>query len=190
MVFWLAESELQNCSELRKEDLGKLLCDAALNPIEPVVSREKAPCQEVIHRATDEDFDLFKLDSCANKYTSGCRTIYNNGNVLCNSSGHRAFRCDKRMGNQLKDELSIFLQPGSRHIGAMAEKATELGQTLPISISIGVHPAIEVGSCFEPPTTPLGYNELSIAGAIRNTPVVLTPCVTINENASAMLNML
>lgn len=45
----------------KKEDLGKLLCDAALNPIEPVVSREKAPCQEVIHRATDEDFDLFKL---------------------------------------------------------------------------------------------------------------------------------
>lgn len=37
---------------------------------------------------------------------------------------------------------------------------------LPISISIGVDPAIEITSCFEPPTTPLGYNELSIAGAL------------------------
>ena len=44
----------------KKEDLGKLLCDAALNPIEPVVSREKAPCQEVIHRATDEDFNCIR----------------------------------------------------------------------------------------------------------------------------------
>ena len=41
--------------------------------------------------------------------------------------------------------LSIILQPGSRHIGAMAERATELNRPLPISISIGVDPAIEVG---------------------------------------------
>ncbi len=51
-----------------------------------------------------------------------------------------------RMCIQSKDELSIFLQPGSRHIGAMAERATELNRPLPISISIGVDPAIEVGS--------------------------------------------
>lgn len=75
-----------------------------------------------------------------------------------------------RMCIQSRDELSIFLMPGARHIGAMAERATELGRPLPISISIGVDPAIEIGSCFEPPTTPMGFNELSIAGAIRNTP--------------------
>jgi 4-hydroxy-3-polyprenylbenzoate decarboxylase len=90
-----------------------------------------------------------------------------------------------RMCIQGKDELSIFLQPGSRHIGAMAERATELGQTLPISISIGVDPAIEVTSCFEPPTTPLGFNELSIAGALRQQPVQLTKCVAIHEHAIA-----
>ena len=45
----------------RKEELGKLLCRAALNPIEPVVSEEKAPCQEVIHKVTDPDFDLFNM---------------------------------------------------------------------------------------------------------------------------------
>ena len=38
-----------------------------------------------------------------------------------------------RMCIQSKDELSIFLQPGSRHIGAMAERATELNQPLPIN---------------------------------------------------------
>lgn len=81
--------------------------------------------------------------------------------------------------------MSVFLQPGSRHIGSMAERATELGQTLPISVSIGVDPAIEILSCFEPPTTPLGYNELSIAGALRKKAVELIPCVSIKENAIA-----
>jgi 4-hydroxy-3-polyprenylbenzoate decarboxylase len=67
----------------------------------------------------------------------------------------------------------------------MAERATELGQPLPISVSIGVDPAISVTSCFSPPTTPLGFNELSIAGALRGEPVQLTPCVSIKENAIA-----
>lgn len=84
-----------------------------------------------------------------------------------------------------KDELSIFFTPGARHIGAMAERAEELGQRLPISISIGVDPAIEIGSCFEPPTTPLGYDELSVAGALRKEPVELCKCLTVNERAIA-----
>ena len=65
----------------------------------------------------------------------------------------------------------------------MAERAEELGQKLPISISIGVDPAIEIGSCFEAPTTPLGYDELAVAGALRNEPVELCKCLTVNESA-------
>ena len=55
------------------------------------------------------------------------------------------FRSDvtiHRLCIQGKDELSIFFTPGARHIGAMADRAEELGQKLPISISIGVDPAI------------------------------------------------
>lgn len=90
-----------------------------------------------------------------------------------------------RLCIQSKDELSIFFTPGARHIGAMAERAEALGQKLPISISIGVDPAIEIGSCFESPTTPLGYNELAIAGALRGEPVELAPCLTVKENCIA-----
>ena len=67
----------------------------------------------------------------------------------------------------------------------MAERAEELGQTLPISISIGVDPAIEIGSCFEPPTTSIGYDELAVAGALRGEPVRLCKCLTVNERAIA-----
>ena len=59
------------------------------------------------------------------------------------------------------------------------------GQPLPISISIGVDPAIEIAACFEPPTTPLGFNELSIAGALRGRAVEMVQCKTINEKAIA-----
>lgn len=90
-----------------------------------------------------------------------------------------------RLCIQSKDELSIFFTPGARHIGAMADCAEKLGKPLPISISIGVDPAIAIGSCFEPPTTPLGYDELSIAGALRGKPVELCPCLTVNERAIA-----
>ncbi len=90
-----------------------------------------------------------------------------------------------RMCLQSKDEISIFFQPGARHIGHFFEVAEALDEPLPISISIGVDPAIEIGSCFEPPTTPLGYDELQIAGSIRKSPVELTQCLTINEKAIA-----
>ena len=44
-----------------KEDVGKLLCRCAQNPIQPVVTEDAAPCQEIVHLATDPDFDLYRL---------------------------------------------------------------------------------------------------------------------------------
>ena len=43
------------------EDLGRLLCRCAENPIDPIVVEGEAPCQEVVHLASDVDFDLNKL---------------------------------------------------------------------------------------------------------------------------------
>ena len=169
-----------------KEDLGKRLCRCAQNPIEPVVTDDPAPCQEVIHRVTDPDFDLYKLIPAPTNTPKDAGPYITMG--MCYATHPDTGRSDvtiHRMCIQSKDELSIFLMPGARHIGAMAERATELGRPLPISISIGVDPAIEIGSCFEPPTTPLGYNELAIAGALRGTPVVMHKCVSIEENCIA-----
>ena len=41
--------------------LGHLLGECAGRPLEPVVKEGPAPCQEVVHRAEEEDFDLFRL---------------------------------------------------------------------------------------------------------------------------------
>lgn len=169
-----------------KERLGKLLGECALNPVMPVVTGEPAPCQEVIYRADEPGFDLFKLIPAPTNTPVDAGPYITMG--MCYATHPDTGLSDvtiHRMCIQSKDELSIFLQPGSRHIGAMAERAAQQNRPLPISISIGVDPAIEIGSCFEPPTTPLGYNELAIAGALRKTPVKLHRCVSIEENAIA-----
>lgn len=52
---------------------------------------------------------------------------------------------------------------------------------MPITINIGLDPAISIGTTFEPPTTPLGYNELWVAGALRQEPVQLVDSVAVDE---------
>ena len=172
--------------DCQPEDLGKMLYESVANSIPPVVTKEAAPCQEVVHKATDPDFDLYHLVPAPTNTPDDAGPYITLG--MCYATHPDTGVHDvtiHRLCIQGKDELSIFFTPGARHIGAMAERAEALGQKLPISISIGVDPAIEIGSCFEPPTTPLGYDELSVAGALRKEPVVLCDCVTVKERAIA-----
>lgn len=168
------------------EELGKKLYQSVDAPVAPVVVEGPAPCQQVVHRATDPDFDLRKLVPAPTNTPDDAGPYITLG--MCYATHPDTGRSDvtiHRLCIQGKDELSIFFTPGARHIGAMAARAEELGQKLPISISIGVDPAIEIGSCFEPPTTPLGYDELAVAGALRGKPVELCPCLTVKERAIA-----
>lgn len=168
------------------KELGKLLYHSVDDPIAPVMTEEPAPCQQIVHRAEEPDFDLSRLvpaptntpDDAGPYITLGMCYATHPDTGLSDVTIHR-------LCIQGRDELSIFFTPGARHIGAMADRAEELGIALPISISIGVDPAIEIGSCFEPPTTPLGYDELAVAGALRGEPVRLCNCLTIKERAIA-----
>lgn len=56
---------------------------------------------------------------------------------------------------------------------------------MPITINIGLDPAVTIGATFEPPTTPLGYDELDVAGALRQEPVQLVDGVSVDESAWA-----
>lgn len=171
----------------KPEKLGFMMRDAVKNAIAPVVvDKAKAQCQEVVHLATDEGFDIRKLIPAPTNTPEDAGPYVTLG--MCYASDVETGESDvtiHRLCLQSKDEISMFFTPGARHLGAFREKAEALGKPLPISISIGVDPAIEIASCFEPPTTPLGFNELSIAGAIRGKDVELAPCVTIDEKCIA-----
>ena len=171
----------------KPEKLGFMMRDAVKNAIAPVVvDKAKAQCQEVVHLATDEGFDIRKLIPAPTNTPEDAGPYVTLG--MCYASDVETGESDvtiHRLCLQSKDEISMFFTPGARHLSAFKKKAEALGKPLPISISIGVDPAIEIASCFEPPTTPLGFNELSIAGAIRGKAVELAPCVTIDEKCIA-----
>lgn len=167
--------------------LGFLLNDAVLNPIEPIeVSEDQAPCHEAVHLASEEGFDVRKLVPAPTNTPEDAGPYITLG--LCYASDPETHVSDvtiHRLCLQSADEISIYMVPGARHIGAFYEKAEKLGKPLPISISIGVDPAIELATCFEPPTTPLGYDELNVAGALRGEPVRMAKCLTIDERCIA-----
>lgn len=169
------------------EMLGFLLKDSVSHPIRPIViENEKAKCQEIVYYAHEEGFDIRTLIPAPTNTPEDAGPYITLG--MCYASNPETGDSDvtiHRMCLQSRDEISIFLQPGARHIGYFRELAEKAGRQLPISISIGVDPAIEIASCFEPPTTPLGYDELQAAGAIRNKPVELVQCLTIDERAIA-----
>lgn len=163
--------------------LGFLLKDSVGKPVPPVeVGPEKALCQEVVYRAEDPDFDIRKILPAPTNTPDDAGPYLTMG--MCYAHDPETGEHDvtiHRMSLQGRDELTFYAVPGARHIGHFFEVAERLGQPLPISISIGVDPAIEVSSCFEPPTTPLGYDELGVAGTIRDQAVELTKCLTIDE---------
>lgn len=169
------------------ERLGFLLNKAVQNPVAPVVvDNSKAKCQEVVHYATDPDFDIRKLIPAPTNTEEDAGPYITMG--LCYASDPETKESDitiHRLCLQSRDEITMFFTPGARHLGVFREKAEALGKPLPISISVGVDPAIEIAACFEPPTTPLGYNELGAAGAIRKEAVEMTKCLTIDENCIA-----
>lgn len=166
--------------------LGWTLRDAVKNPIQPVVTEDLPPCQEEVHLAGDPDFDLRKLVPAPTNTPEDAGPYVTMG--LC--SGHDPENGDSdvtihRLCIQSKDEMTMWITPGSRHLGAFWEKYVKLNKPMPISISIGLDPAIYMSAGFEPPTTPLGFNELQIAGALRGKPVELAKCVTIPETCIA-----
>jgi 3-polyprenyl-4-hydroxybenzoate decarboxylase and related decarboxylases len=169
------------------KQLGFLLNKAVQNPIQPALTKKKSvPCREVIHLATQEGFDIRKLVPAPTNTPEDAGPYITMG--MCYASDPVTGESDitiHRLCLQGADTISMYSVPGSRHIGTFREKAEAMGKPLPISISIGVDPAIEIASCFEPPTTPIGYDELGVAGAIRKKAVELAACLTIPEKCIA-----
>ncbi len=154
--------------------LGFLLNEAVKNPINPIIiENENAPCQEVVHYATDEDFDIRKILPAPTNTEEDAGPYITLG--MCYARDPETGEGDvtiHRLCLQGKDELSMFFTPGVRHLDAFRKKAEESGE--PILIDIGK------GS-----TTPIGFNELSIAGAIRKKPIEMVKCLTVDEAAIA-----
>lgn len=163
--------------------LGKLLLEAwnaRMSPVE--FGAGTPPCQEVIHRAP---LDIRKLLPAPTNTPLDAGPYFTMG--LLRATDPETGEHDvtiHRLCVQSEDTISIFFAPG-RHIDVFRQKAEARGQSLPVSVSIGLDPAVYIAACFEAPTTPQGMDELSIAGGLRGAPVRLARCVSIAESAIA-----
>lgn len=165
------------------DKLGNFYIQALDNAIAPtVIPGDKAACHEEIHLASMPDFDIRKILAVPFTTERDAGPYITMG--LCYASNPED-KNDRnaaihRMCVQGKDELTIGFG-GHRHLAVYRDMAFAKGEALPVSVSIGLDPAVYLASCFEPPTAPLGYDELAIAGAMRKRPVELTRCVAIDE---------
>jgi len=164
------------------ERLPFVLTEALRQPIAPVVVAGPAPCQEVIHR---EPLDLMRILPIATNTPDDAGPFITMGLVRAEDPETGASDVTiHRMCALGGDRLSIYFVSG-RHIDIFRAKAEAAGRPLPVSINIGLDPAIYLAACFEPPTTPFGFDELSVAGSIRRRAVELTPCVSVAAKAIA-----
>jgi len=164
--------------------LGFRLCEALNHPIPPVMVAT-APCQEIVHLASEPGFDIRRLIPAPTNTPEDSGPFITMG--LCYGKDPETGEEDvtiHRLCVQGPDTISMMFVPG-RHLDAFRIKAEKAGKAQPISISIGLDPAVYVAACFEAPSTPLGFNELGIAGALRETPVELVKCLTVDAKALA-----
>ncbi len=159
------------------------LLEALRHPVAPVmVDASKAPCQEVVRRAP---LDLRTMIPAPTNTLLDAGPYFNMG--LLRAEDPETGESDvtiHRMCVQGPDRLSVYFVPG-RHIDQFRIKAEAAGKALPVSISMGLDPAIYLTACFEPPTTPLGFDELTIAGGLRRRAVELVECVSVKAKAIA-----
>jgi gallate decarboxylase subunit C len=165
--------------------LTQRMGQALRNPIAPVdVGAEKAACQEVVHRADDPDFDLRTVLPAPTNTPLDAGPYFCLGLVLGSDPEDGTDVTIHRLCVQGRDELSIFFAPG-RHIDDFRAKAEARGTSFPVSVNMGLDPAIYLSTSFEAPTTPYGFNELGVAGGLRGKPIELARCLTVQQRCIA-----
>lgn len=144
----------------------------------------EAPCQEVVHRADKDGFDLRTLLPAPTNTDQDAGPYFCMGLVLGSDPDLGTDVTIHRLCVQSDKTMTIFFAPG-RHIDEFRKRAEARGEALEITVNMGLDPAIYIGAEWEAPTTPLGYDELQVAGGLRGTPVELVRGVTIDERAIA-----
>ncbi len=165
------------------EHLAFDLIEALNHPVRPVVvPHDQAPSQEVVIRPP---FDLAKVFPQIVSTPEDAGAFVNMGLMMAADPETGVSDVTiHRMCALGPDRFSVSFTPG-RHIDVFRLKAEAAGKPLPAAVCIGADPAIYVATSFEAPTTPLGFDELTVGGALRGRPVELVDCVSQPTKALA-----
>jgi UbiD family decarboxylase len=156
-------------------DLPRRLADAALNPVPSRIVSEGASQAHV----TTSGIDLFKALPLAQQTQADAGCVITGGLALVRDPDTGAFNGSyHRMRVLGPDHTCITIQAG-RHLLEIARKLRARGERrIPISVNIGAGPAVLLAcsGSTQQTLTPLGYDELGMAGALQGQAVEVVPC--------------
>lgn len=149
----------------------------------PVHRAGPAPCQEVVH--TGPDLDIRRLLPALTHTPEDAGPYITMGLMYAvdEETGEEDVTIH-RLCLQGPRTLSAYFVPG-RHIDELRKRAVARGRRLPVTINIGLDPAIYLVAAFTYPTAPLGFNELNIAGSVRQHGVGVCDPATVPGRALA-----
>nr|WP_198982725.1 UbiD family decarboxylase [Herbaspirillum sp. ASV7] len=147
------------------------LAQCLSSSVEPVWI-PNAPCHE--HRL-ENNLDALPVLTTTSKdagpyLTSGVVCAGSPRSGFFNVSIHRMRLLDSR-------HLTIWMLPG-RDLEVLYHQAVSEGRSLPVSINIGVSPALYFASSLSKPFVTPGSGELEVAGALLRQPLAIAQCVT------------
>lgn len=150
---------------------GALLADALARPLPPQPVR--APTPRRVVRDPDLRAWLPALTCSAGDpgptVTLGLAYARDPVSGAANASVHRI---------TLKHGSATIALGSSGHLRRMLDACVARGERLPVSINIGLDPALYYAAALSAPALGFGDDELAVAGALRGRPVGLAPCAS------------
>ena len=148
--------------------------EAIRNPLPPVVVKD-GPVKEV---KITRDIDLLKTLPVITHYEKDGGPYITAGVVIAEDKNRGVRNISyQRMQITGKDEIGLLIQP--RHLWKLYTDREKENQPLEVAVAIGLDTGIRLAGATWGSLIPLGFDELSIAGALRQKAVEIVPCETV-----------
>ncbi|MEE2654627.1 MAG: UbiD family decarboxylase [Pseudomonadota bacterium] len=154
------------------EDVYRRLDEGLSSPIEPELING-GPVRQIL--MVDDDVDLFELPVPLFSIHDGGPMITAGVTIAKSSSGSLNAGIYRFLLREKNLTGIDIVTPNDLQL--LALEAFRRNESLPISINIGTHLAINVGATYR---APMGQSELAIAGGMLGGPIQLTPGETVD----------
>ena len=163
----------------------KFECVKAIKSPMPPTIVSNPPCQEVVIK---DNIDVAQALPLIKHSEDDAGRILGGGVVLYADlpSGKGSELCFKRMHFRGKDWGSINILPGT-HLGTIVNAEFKQGKAVPLTINIGVPPAVMIMAAAYAIHVIIGEgaDELGIAGALQGAPIEICKAKTVDAYAIA-----
>jgi len=148
--------------------------EAIRKPLPPTLVQD-GPVKEV---KIKKDINLWEQLPVVTHYEKDGGPFITAGVVIAEDRAHNirnlSFHRLQVMG---KNEIGIFIQP--RHLWELYTEKEKKGKPLEVAVAIGLDVSIRLAAATSGSLIPLGFDEFSIAGALRQKAVELVRCETV-----------